>query len=86
MSDAAGAPKRVTPAEKKPTIAVDEEAFSAAFAAKGCTSGDDRARLLGIPRRAVYRYAKGEVSPTLSRARRIAAKLGCDVDELWPAA
>jgi DNA-binding XRE family transcriptional regulator len=82
MSDAADASERVT----SERIKVDRDAFSAAFAAKGCASGDDRARLLEMPRRSVHRYTTGEVKPSLPKAREIAAKLGLDVDDLWPAA
>jgi DNA-binding XRE family transcriptional regulator len=81
MSDA-----ETHPGDERRRVVTDEQAFLAALAAKGCTSDADRAALLGMPRRSVYRYIKGEVDPRLQTARRIAQTLDAKVDELWPAA
>jgi DNA-binding XRE family transcriptional regulator len=74
------------PGVERRKVATNESAFLAALAAKGCTSDIERAAFLGMPRRSVYRYIKGEVDPRLHTARRIANRLGAQIDELWPAA
>ena len=83
MDDAQAFERRVIPDEPSKT---NGELFEELFRAKGAHTGMDRARLLGMPRRSVYRYAKGEVEPGLATARWIASRLGAKVDELWPAA
>lgn len=90
MSDAEARSGRVNPAEPdnndpKRRVPVDTAAFEAAFAARGCSTGRDRADLLRISRRNVDKYRHGHIVPTLPTARRIAATLGRDLDELWPA-
>lgn len=64
---------------------MNRDLFLASLRAKGAITGDDRARLLETSRRMVERYSDGKVEPKLSTARRIAATLGRDIDELWPA-
>lgn len=76
---------RITTDAKPKRVTVDTAAFDAAFADKGCTTGQSRADLIGATRRNVDRYRFGEVAPTLPTARRIASRLGRDIDELWPA-
>lgn len=87
MSDAETQSGRVNPAEpdNKRRVPVDTDAFEAAFAARGCTTGRARAELLNISRRNVDKYRHGHIVPTLPTARRIAATLGRNLDELWPA-
>lgn len=65
-------------------IAVNTAAWGAAFAAKGCHRDEDRARLLGMTRKSVYRLVRGQVAPLLPTARYIADTLGTDMDALWP--
>jgi hypothetical protein len=83
MSDAEVLTRRVIPGT--PTK-IDEALFFAACERKGCTSEEDRVRLLGMPRRSVLRYVKSEFEPRLHTARWIARQLDVKVDELWPAA
>jgi DNA-binding XRE family transcriptional regulator len=79
MSDAEA---RVADPRRK--VRTDETAFRAAFAAAGCNTGAERAALLDMQRRSVYRYISGEIEPGLTTARQIAARLGADLDQLWP--
>lgn len=83
MSDAEVLTRRVIPAEPSP---INTDLFFAACKAKGAITDEHRARLLGMPRRSVYRYIHGEVEPLLFTARWIASQLDVQVDELWPAA
>lgn len=81
MSDA-----QTRPADKQQKVRTNENAFRDALAAAGCTTSAEWAAHLDMQRRSVYRYMSGEIEPGLTTARRIAARLERDVDELWPAA
>jgi DNA-binding XRE family transcriptional regulator len=85
MSDAVAPPRRTTRDQSRVVVDVNRDLFLASLAAKGATTGDERAQLLATSRRMVERYADGKVEPKLTTARRIAKTLGRDVDELWPA-
>ena len=82
MHDAEGHQERVTPEAPK----LNKDVFIAACAAKNALTDQQRADLLGMPRRAILRYIKGDVKPLLTTARRIANELDTSVDELWPVA
>lgn len=63
---------------------MNQELFIAACRNKGALTASDRARLLGMPRRSLTRYVKGEHTPLLDTARWIAQQLDVKVDDLWP--
>ncbi|GGN39867.1 DNA-binding XRE family transcriptional regulator [Actinoplanes campanulatus] len=69
-----------------PRLHVNKALFEDALKAKGATTGDAQAQLLGTTRRNVDHYLAGRIEPKLTTARRIAARLGRDIDDLWPAA
>ena len=83
MRDAEILSRRVIP-DEPPKL--NRDLFFAACRAKGCITDEDRARLLGMPRRSVTRYVNNEFGPRLTTARWIAERLEVTVDELWPAA
>ncbi|AEV86670.1 hypothetical protein ACWT_5653 [Actinoplanes sp. SE50] len=82
MSDAAKPTRRA--AIDTSRVAVNKDLFLNAFADKGCATGQERADLIGTSRRLTERYLAGEVVPTLPTARRIAKRLGRNIDDLWP--
>ncbi len=67
-------------------VTVNGELFKSACAAKGARTEEERAKLIGTTPKMTWNYRTGNVEPGLTRARRIAAALGVEVDELWPAA
>ncbi|MEU4558614.1 helix-turn-helix transcriptional regulator [Actinoplanes sp. NPDC023936] len=67
-----------------PRVDVNRSLFLYALRANGAITGEDQARILGTSRRNVDHYLAGTVEPKLTTARRIAAALGCQVDDLWP--
>ena len=81
MVDARTPVRRVIP-DKPPKI--NEKLFLEACAAKGAVTAEDRARLLGMPRRSLRRYVEGEHTPLLPTAQHIADRLDVTVDALWP--
>jgi DNA-binding XRE family transcriptional regulator len=83
MSDAVVLSRRVIPDEPPP---INQPLYLAACLAKGAITEEDRAHLLGMPRRSVYRYEKNKIVPLLTTARWIASRLDVTIDELWPAA
>lgn len=83
MSDATTASRRVA-SEQKPELRF--ATYLAACRAKGAIRQEDRAELLGIPRRTLLRYEKNAVEPRTNVMRRIATTLDLTVDDLWPAA
>lgn len=83
MSDAEVADRRIIP-DEPPHI--DLDVYLAACKAKGALTEEDRARLLGMPRRSIYRYEKSTVQPLLTTAQWIAGRINVTVEELWPAA
>jgi DNA-binding XRE family transcriptional regulator len=51
--------------------------------AKGATTQEQRAELMGISRRALSRYEVLLVEPLVSSAHTFATRLGLTVEELW---
>jgi DNA-binding XRE family transcriptional regulator len=72
--------RRVIPGKLK----IREDLYFSACRAKGALRQEDRAVLLGMPRKSVHRYEKNKVEPKISTARWIASQLDLTVDELWP--
>jgi hypothetical protein len=58
--------------------------FLSACKALGANTEEDRAALLGTTPKMTYSYGYGYVEPRLTKARQIAARLGVQVDDLWP--
>ena len=76
--------RRERPARYGGRVTVNRDLFLAACAAKGATTADSRAVLLGVTQKMAYLYEYGHTAPNLITARRIAASLDVLVDDLWP--
>jgi len=67
-----------------PTVPLDRTRFVQKCADKDAHTEDERAALAQVDRGPLRRWFKGEVSPLLPVARRVARRLDSTVDELWP--
>lgn len=80
MSDADVATRR-----RKGTLPeLSKDLYLAACRAKGAPRQEDRAELLGMPRRSLLRYENSKIEPRVTTMRHIADILGVEVEELWP--
>lgn len=57
--------------------------FDERCAELGAINEDQRAALVGVDRTTLYRFRRGEMSPRLEVARRLARSIGVTTDDLW---
>ncbi|MEU4777503.1 helix-turn-helix domain-containing protein [Micromonospora sp. NPDC023633] len=79
------APPRGEAATLSP-IRLKTDVFTKLTADLDASSEIELARLFGMNRTTLYRIRKGEVTPTLTVAMRMADRLGTTVDELFEVA
>ena len=87
MSDVKPRSRAATSGGRKPPtprVIINRELFLSACAEKGALTEEERAALLKTTPKMTYNYGYGLVEPGLTRARKIAARLGVKLDELWP--
>lgn len=60
--------------------------FERRCAELGATTNEQRAELAGVDWTTIWRWGRGEISPRLDAARRVAGRLEIRVDDLFPPA